>query len=209
MIQNVLIFLFSYQITISIATLQFNLYTNSIMALVLISKIAILFSIFGILWELTIYSMNYQYTKYRYKELEEKVYKIYDSRKITIELLIVNFVLLLVSLVIMFMMGKEGKNNFINPLYLQLFVAEIYFIFKSFNNANIRNGIYSNGIFYMGQPYRWDEIDDIKVKREKKEFHIIRFDQGIFLGDSIIKIKYSENNCINYVEKQWKDLKNR
>ncbi len=209
MIENSLIFLFSYQITMYFAKLQFNTYTNAIRAVTIISKLSILFSIIGILWELIIYCMNYKYMRYRYKELKEKVYKINDLREITIKLIIYNFVLILVLLVILSMITKEGKNNFISPLYLQLIIAEIFFIFKSFNSAKIRNGIYSNGIFFMGKSYNWSEIDDIKVNRAKKEFHIIMFGQSVFLGDLIIKIKYKDNKCIKVLEKHWGELSNK
>ena len=207
MIKNTLIVLFSYQTAIYIVKLQFfNDYINASISLVLISKIAIIFSIIGLLWETIIYIMNYKSINYRYKELKKKVHKITDSRKILFELFESSLIVLMVLLLFIIVLPKESRNDFIRLLYLQSLIAEIYFIFRSFNNFKVRNGIYSNGVFFMGKFYKWKEIDDIKVKRQEREIHIIRFHQGILLGNSIMKIKYGDNKIANYIENKWERL---
>ena len=84
---------------------------------------------------------------------------------------------LFILLILIFYISNkpEGSGQFSFYILLMNFIVlNLYVIFNSFNNIKFRNGIYMNGIYSMGESYKWNKVNDIKVIKDKKEIHIIR-----------------------------------
>ena len=146
----------------------------------------------------------YSKKDYFHKKLKKRIYGIEDKEQI-INILATNIIFIL-GIVIFYIFKKpEGfKQYLFYVIFLNFIIIEIYFFFNSLNNIKIWNGIYEEGIFFMGKIYKWNKIDNIRKNEEKRRIEIIR--EVSFLGKMETKVRYTDENFLNDLDKVFNDI---
>lgn len=166
-----------------------------------IAKYTLILPIIALIYEVLIIIKHYNREDYCHKKLKKRIYKIEDKDQIK-NVLAINIIFILGIIIFYIFKKPEGANqSLFYVIFLNFIIIEIYFIFNSLNNIKIRNGIYENGIFFMGRTYKWEKINDIRTNKEKRRIEIIR--EIHFLGEIGTKIRYYDEEFLKYLEEVW------
>ncbi|MGM0379223.1 MAG: hypothetical protein ACQEQE_05705 [Bacillota bacterium] len=164
-----------------------------------IAKYSLILPIIACIYELLTIIRYNKKEDYINKKLNSRIYRVEDKKQMK-NTLILNIIFIL-GLIIFYILKRPEANRlyFFNVIFLNLIILGLYFILNSLNNIKIRNGIYENGIFFMGKVYKWDKIKNIRINKEKSRIEIIR--KIPFLGEIETRIRYSDQKFLKYLKK--------
>lgn len=155
--------------------------------------------IIALLCELYVFIKNRNSKVFHHRKLKNQKLKIEDIKQEK-SLILING--LFIFLTLLFYISQKPVGSGQSAFYfilLNLIVIELYFVINSFNNIIIRNGIYQNGIFFMGKSYPWHKVDDIRLKKYNREILLIK--KLPIIGNIKTKISYSKDQVEEYIEK--------
>jgi hypothetical protein len=164
-----------------------------------ILKLTLILPVIALLSELYVFIKNHNSKVFHHRKLKEQKLKIEDIKQEKSLILINGLFIFFILLFYITQKPEESGQFTFYFLLLNFIVIELYFVINSFNNIITRNGIYQNGIFFMGKSYPWHKIDDIQLKKHNREILLIKKLPGI--GNIKTKISYSKDQVEEYVEK--------
>lgn len=180
-----------------------NNFVNVEIMRIRIFKLTLILPIIALFCELYIFIKNNESKEFNHRKLKNQILKIEDLNQKKTLILINGLFMFMILLFYISQKPEESGQFAFYFLLLNLIVIELYFMVNSFNNIKIRNGIYDEGIFYMGKFYSWSKIDDLQLKRYSREIHIIK--KIPILGNIKKKINYSTEEVENYLSKMISD----
>ena len=177
---------------------NYNNFANLETMKITVLKLTIILPIIALISEIIVFIKNYNVKEFNHKRLKKRKCRVVDQEQIRFSLVFNGLFILLILIFYILNKPEESGQLSFYILLMNFIVLNLYVIFNSFNNIKFRNGIYMNGIYSMGESYKWNKINDIKVMKDKKEIHIVR--KIVFLGNITRKIKYNNEEVAEYVE---------
>lgn len=178
---------------------NYNNFANVELMRIEIFKLTLILPIIALLCELYVLIKNRNSKAFDHRKLKEQKLKIKDKKQEKSSILINGFFIFMILLFYISQKPEESGQSAFYFLLLNLIIIDLYFLMNSFNNIKIRNGIYQEGIFYMGKSYSWYKIDDIQLKKYNREILLIK--KLPIIGNIKTKISYSNDEIEEFIEK--------